>query len=415
MTFGHRHGTVLLDMAGRTRFATGIVPVARGDAAALIGPERHVYLRVYLRGLDGLHVPDIVPGRSVRRLGAILGAVDLAHPERVDTELASQFIDAAFDRERADRRAGCPVGGNLGAIAQNIIADRLGVRQVVDRKSANAALLNRRPWKRARLVFEHGLRGGDPAVLLGADLDLDDRGRGWPGGPEHLLAAHHDLDRPARLLRQHVRDRLQIDDRLAAKPSTDLGGDRADVGDVAAADPRGVGADHELALARAPDLFLCVRRHRDEAGMRFDISLVNRLRRVAPLDDHFGLGKPRLHVTFGETDHLGDVRRLGRFGVDTRGQDVVVQYRRIGRHRSLDIHDVRQYLVFDLDQIERLIGDRRRDCGDRGDRMTLVQRLAFGHAVAGQVPQVMRRGADDPPVRRDIREVGARRHGLNPG
>jgi hypothetical protein len=107
--------------------------------------------------------------------------------------------------------------------------------------------------------------------------------------------------------------------------------------------------------------------------------------------------------------------RLGRFGVDTRGEDVVVQYRRIGRHRSLDIHDVRQYLVLDLDQIERLFGDRRRDRRDCGDRMTFVQRLACGHAVAREVPQIMRRGADDAPIRRNVREIGARRHRLDAG
>jgi hypothetical protein len=28
-------------------------------------------------------------------------------------------------------------------------------------------------------------------------------------------------------------------------------------------------------------------------------------------------------------------------------------------HRRLDIHHMGQYLVFDLDQIERLLGDRR--------------------------------------------------------
>src|SRR6202011_531457 len=116
----------------------------------------------------------------------------------------------------------------------HVVADCLGVRQVVDRKSANAALLNRRARERARLVFEHGLRRGDPAVLLGTDLDLDDRTRGWPGGPEHLLAAHHDLDRPARLLRQHVGDRLEIDDRLAAEPTADLGWGGTDVWDFPA-------------------------------------------------------------------------------------------------------------------------------------------------------------------------------------
>src|SRR6516164_3026359 len=248
----------------------------------------------------------------MRRFGAVLGAVDLPHSERVDTELASQLVDAAFDRKRADRSTRRPVGRDLRAIAKYIVADRFGVRQIIDRKSADAALLDRRAWERARLVFEHGLRSSNAAVLLGAELDLDDGGRSRSGRPEHLLAAHHDLDGPARLLRQHVGDRLEIDDRLAAEAATDLGRNRADVGDVAAADPRGVGADHELALARAPDRGLSVSRPRHDAGMRLDIGLMHRLCRVAPLDDDLRFAESLLDIAYGEANHLGDVRGLGR-------------------------------------------------------------------------------------------------------
>ena len=116
--------------------------------------------------------------------------------------------------------------------------------------------------------------------------------------------------------------------------------------------------------------------------MRLDIALVHRLGRIAPLDDDFGFAEPGLDIALGEANHLGDVRGLGRLRVDAGGEDVVVQHRRVRRHCRLDIHDVRQYLVFDLDQIERLLGDRRGDGGDRGHRMTLVERLADRHAVA---------------------------------
>src|SRR6516162_5212297 len=143
MALGYRNRAVLVDVAGGTRLSAGIVPVAGGDATALIGAERHAQLRVRFRGLDGLHIADVVPGRAVRRFGAVLGAVDLAHLERVDAELAGQLVDAAFDPERADRRAGSAVGGNFGAIAENVVADRFGVGQVVDRKSTDAALLHR--------------------------------------------------------------------------------------------------------------------------------------------------------------------------------------------------------------------------------------------------------------------------------
>src|SRR5215470_17928691 len=258
-----------------------------------------------LGGFDGLHVADVVPGRPVRCLGAVLGTVDLPYLERIYAELAGQLVNTAFDPKRADRCAGRPVCGDLRAVAEHVVTDRFRVRQVIDREPADTALLNRRALKRARLVFEHGFRGSDPPVLFGAELDFDDGTRGRPGRPEHLLPAHHDLYRAARLFREHVGDRLEIDDRLAAKAAADLGGDRTDARIVlGAGDARSIGPDHELALAGAPNRGLTVRCHRDDTGMRLDISLVHRLCRVTPLDDNVGFGKPGLDVAFGKANHF---------------------------------------------------------------------------------------------------------------
>ena len=137
--------------------------------------------------------------------------------------------------------------------------------------------------------------------------------------------------------------------------------------------------------------------------MRLDIALVHRLGRVAPLDDDIGLGEPGLDIALGEADHLGDVGGLGRLRLDAGGENVLMQHRRVVRHRRLDVHDVRQHLVLDLDQIERLFGDRRRGRRDRGNRMALVERLAPGHDVARQVPQIMRRRADGRACRAGCR------------
>ena len=54
------------------------------------------------------------------------------------------------------------------------------------------------------------------------------------------------------------RQRLEIDDGLAAEAAADLGGDGADVALRNAGQMRRHGADHELALARAPDRGLAV-------------------------------------------------------------------------------------------------------------------------------------------------------------
>ena len=149
--------------------------------------------------------------------------------------------------------------------------------------------------------------------------------------------------------------------------------------------------------------------------MRLDIGLVHRLGGVAALDDHLGLLEAGVDVALLEVDALGDVRRLGRLRLDTGSEQVVVQHRRIVRHRRLDIDDVRQHLVLHVDQLERLVGDRLRRRGHRGDRVALVQRLAARHAVARQVAEIHRTFADERLFRRDVREVGGGDDGLHAG
>ena len=65
-----------------------------------------------------------------------------------------------------------------------------------------------------------------------------------------------------------------------------------------------------------------------------------------------------------------------------------MQDRRVGLHRLGDVDDVRQHLVVDLDQRQRLLGDRLRHRGDGGNRMALVERLLARHDVARDVAHV---------------------------
>ena len=144
-------------------------------------------------------IADVLPGRTVQRLDAVLGRVLLAQRQRIDAELIGQLVEAALDPVRRVRRAWSAIGGDLGAVADDVVAGDLGVRDVVHRKGAHAARPDRRAREGAGLVLEHDLGRGQRAVLLGAELDLDDRARRRPGAAEHLLAAHHHLDRPAGL------------------------------------------------------------------------------------------------------------------------------------------------------------------------------------------------------------------------
>ena len=323
-----------------------------------------------------------------------------------------QLVEAALDAPGRIRRARRAVGRDLGPVADDVVAGDLGVRDVVHRKRAHAAGPDRRARKGAGLVFQRQLAGGQGAVLFGAELDLDHRTGSRAGAAEHLLAAHHHLDRTPGLFRQRQRHRLQIDQRLAAEPAADLGRDRADVGDVDAEQFGAIGADHELALARTPDRALAVGRHRDDAGMRLDIGLMHRLGRIAALDDDIGVAKPGRDVALGKADLFGDVRRMRRLRVDALGEEIVVQQRRAGLHRLFDVDDVRQHVVFDLDQLAGLLGDRGRGRGDRGDRVAVIEHLVARHAVARQVAEIHRPFADKGFLRR--RSAGNRRRSPPP-
>ena len=81
----------------------------------------------------------------------------------------------------------------------------------------------------------------------------------------------------------------------------------------------------------------------------------------------------------------------------------------------LDVDDVRQHLVLHVDQFQRLVGNRLRGRGDRGDGVTLVQRLAARHAVARQVAEVHRPFADERLFRGDVGEVLGGHHRLHAG
>ncbi len=351
----------------------------------------------------------------MRRLGAVLGGIDVAQLERFDLQFARQLVHAALDAEGRVGRAGGAVGRNLRAVGHDVIADDADMREIVHRKAAHARRADRRARERAGLELDEQLGGDDTPVLFGAQLDLDDAAGGRAGAAEHLLAAHHDLDRAARLLRQRQCHRLEIDQRLAAEAAADLGRHRADVGDVDAEQLGAIGAHHEMALARAPDRALAVIADRDDAGMRLDIGLMHRLRRVAALDRDLGVLPAGGDVALREGDPLGDIGRRGRLGVDARGEQIVVQERRARLHRLLDVDDVRQHLVLHLDQVGGLLGDRRRGRSNRSNRVAIIEHLAARHAVGREVAEVHRSLADESFFRRDRWEIVARHHRLDAG
>ena len=120
----------------------------------------------------------------------------------------------------------------------------------------------------------------------------------------------------AGLARQHDGDRLDIDHGLAAEGAADLGRINAQVADLHVEQRRGVVADDEMPLARAPELALAVGVEARDAALRLDIGLMHRRGLERHFDDLVGRREPGLDVAEIELVALRDVGR--RFGAARR-------------------------------------------------------------------------------------------------
>ena len=289
------------------------------------------------RGPQRLLVADLAQRRTVGGLRALLGRILLPQHQRVHLQGRGQLVERALHRERTDRRAGRAIGRDLGPVRHHVEAGDLHVRQVVGRERAAHRAANGRARKGAGLQAVGRLHGGDPAVPGGPDLDRARRARRRAGGAEHLIARHHHLDRAARLARQHQRQRLQVDDGLAAETAADLGWNGANVAQPGAGELARHVAHHEVALAAAPDGGAAILGDAHETGVRLDIALMHGLGLEAALDDHLRRGEARLDVAQRVLELAGDIRRRcrARLGADLR--HVLVQDGRARLQRLIDI------------------------------------------------------------------------------
>src|SRR6185312_5338405 len=97
MARGDDDVAVLGDVDLRGRFAAGVEPEARGNAAATQlarrrAAERRCVVRMVLRGFDRFDVADTRIGRTVRRLGALLRAVLQTEVERIHPERFRELV-----------------------------------------------------------------------------------------------------------------------------------------------------------------------------------------------------------------------------------------------------------------------------------------------------------------------------------
>ena len=204
------------------------------------------------------------------------------------------------------------------------------------------------------------------------------------GGAQHLAARERHLHRAFRLAREHDGDRFGIEGRLAAEAAAEFrlldadlrGVDLEDLGQAIAIDP--------WRLRAAPEFDLTVLRIICDAGLRLDIALMHRLGVERLLDDDVGFREPLRRIADRQFVALDDVGRLFRVRpLHALGTQVIVQDRRAGLHRLDRVDDVRQHLVFDLDQFQRLLGDRLAGRGDGRDRMAFPIDLLARHRRCG--------------------------------
>ena len=142
--------------------------------------------------------------------------------------------------------------------------------------------------------------------------------------------------------------------------------------------------------------------------MRLDIALMHRAGGEAALDDDLGLGEAFRDVALLDLEPAGDV---GRLALEL---DEVVQDRRVGLHRVVDLDRPRQHLVVDLDQLAGLGRDRLGGGGDGRDRMAGEQRLLARHHVAAHPAHVLD-AEHHRLVDREVDDVARGDHRLHAG
>ena len=125
---------------------------------------------------------------------------------------------------------GRPVSLDLLLVANYVIPVHQQVFDVVRPGGGHCAAAHRRPRIGPGLVGHVQLGRGDLSGFGGSYLAADVSGGGRPGALEHLLAVHHDLDRPPALLGEHRGYRLQIGSDLSAEAAAYFRGHYLDRG-----------------------------------------------------------------------------------------------------------------------------------------------------------------------------------------
>ena len=353
------------------------------------------------RGLQCLGRLDVDPLLPVRSGVAGLHEVLHAQFRRVDAEFGGDDVQLRLDRE-----------GDLGPAGRAHVAggDDVGVRHVafhVEGRHPVAARgllhgvevdVRHRLERAVRAAVEAGadLQRGQHAVVGDTRADRDLARVPGVRGEELLVVAHDDLDRPPGGLREQVGDRRVHGRALAAEVAAHCHRVDADGGRLDAERHGKLAPERIRALVGRPHFGGAVLRHRDHAGVRLHVDVVLLLRAEGVLGDALRRREARREVAARPAVEGAEVGQIGPFRVDERagvGRRIVVDDGRAGSDRLLHVEDGGEFLVFDLDEVERLLR-RSRGVGGHG-----CDPLADEpHLLIGQHREVFQRPADQAGV-----------------
>jgi len=328
--------------------------------------------------------------RADRHQAAGDGGVALAEFQRVEAEALAERVHRLLHGEGGLDAAGRAIGLRARLVGDDVEALQVEVGALVERGRSLHDEGGPEARQAARVEVVGGLDGGEAAVAVGADGDVDQRGGRRTGAAlQHLLARQHDLHRPAALLRQASGDGLTVDDDLAAERAADF--QRHDL------ELRQRQAEHAADHQLGGELPLGGGPHRDEAvgidvghgDLRLEIALVGGVDGDADRGGERSAGESPGRIAAGDDGARADVARRARTRLHALGDDVVMQDGSIRRHGGGEIDDGGQRLVVDLDQGEGSFGNVQIGGGNRSDRLADPEHFAARHVDLRDHPHVV--------------------------
>ena len=224
-------------------------------------------------------------------------------------------------------------------------------------------------------------------AAVGEHAGLDAVGQRAAAGQQRelLFARRLELDRPAaRLAGKAGDERLEVDARLAAEPAADVGDDDAHIVERQLEGVAEQVAHGEGRLRAGPDVDAVAGFPLGDGDVGFHRHVLHRRVGVLALDDPLRFGEALFDVALAALGQIGDVRaglrREGRLD-KVVAREIRMHQRRAGRERVHVVEDRRQHFVFDLDELDRRVGDRPRVGGHRRHRFAEVPDFVLGQNV----------------------------------